>query len=126
MKSERDSAIEDKRRVDYEIKRAMKQIELEKAGKREAEILITKRREDYNRIVSEKEKIEKRCKFLEEENDQAKEEIEREKQKVEMLMRKSEIGRNTTLCQLEEAEKKLRVLEEQSLAETIQKSEIES
>ena len=61
-------------------------------------------------------------------NDQVKEEIERErheKQKAEKLMRKSENERATTLCQLEEAEKKIRVLEEQSLAENMQKSEIE-
>ena len=125
LKRERDSAIEHKKQADYEIKRAMKQVEL---GKREAERLITKGREEYNRIVSEKEKIEIRCKFLEEENDRAKEEIEKgrhETQKAEMLMRKAENERATTLCKLEEAEKKLRVLEEQSLAETMQKSEIE-
>ena len=123
LKRERDSAVEDKRRADYEIKRAMKQIELEKTGKREAEILVTKTREDYNRIVSEKEKIVKRCKFLEEEYDQAKEEIERERQKAEIL---AENERTKLLCQLEEAKKRVRVLEEQCLAETMQKSENES
>ena len=66
LMSERDSAIEGSRRAEYERERAMKQVELEKAGKREAEILIAKRGEDYNRLVSEKEKIEIRCKLLEE------------------------------------------------------------
>ena len=128
LKSEKDSVIEGSRRAEYEREREMVQVELERARKREAERLITKRREEYDRLVSEKEKIDKRCKFLEEENDRAKEEIEKErheKQKAEMLMRKAEKERATTLCQMEEAGKKLRVLEEQGLAETIQKSEIE-
>ena len=129
LERERDSATEGSIRAAYERERAMKQVELEKAGKKEAEILITKEREEYNRLVSKKEKIEMRCRFLEEENDRAKEEIERErheKQKAEMLMGKAEKERATTLCQLEKAEKRLGVLKEQSLAETMQKSEIES
>ena len=126
LKSERDSAIEGCRRAEYECERAMKQVELEKAGKKEAETLITKEREEYSRLVNEKQKLEKRCRFLEQENDRAKEEIERErheKQKAEMLMRKADNERTKILCQLEEAKKNLRV--QKGLAETMQKSEIE-
>ena len=125
LERERDHAIEGSKRAEREKDIAMKQVEIEKSRKQEAERLITKGREEYNRLVSEKEKIVKRCKFLEEENDRTKEEMERERQKAEILIKKAENERTKLLCQLEEAKERVRILEEQSLAETMQKSEIE-